>query len=717
MHRRRFLQLSAGGSLLLALPPASARSAAASAPNAYVELHADGRVQLTIPRSEMGQGVSTALAMLIAEELELPLQRVSVRTAEADAARFGDQGTGSSASVRTRYLEMRRAGAAVREMLRQAAAQRWGLSPADCRARDGRIEHPASGRSLDYAELLDALADRPVPADPPLKSPREFRLLGRPQPAVDLAARLRGRLRYGLDTRLPGMLHAAIARCPAFGGELAGADREAALAVPGVRDIVEIPPIGGDAATGPGLAVLAEDSWAAQRGRAALAARWRAPPDPEDDASLAARAAALLDAPPQDLLYRSGDPDAVLATAERVVSADYAAPWLAHATMEPMNCTAAVDGGRVTIWAPTQAPNFARAAAAKALNIDPARLRLRVTGIGGGFGRRLNADYVVEAAWLAQRLGGTVKVVWSREDDLQHDFYRPLSRHRLTAALDDAGEPLAWRHQLVSAAIFSAYELPPFSERPGLYEAIGALESPYRCASRDCGYSLLPSRVPRGWWRAVSATHTVFAVESFIDELAAAARVDPLAYRLRLIDELPATVPLREPDHPFEPARLRAVLSLAAGAAGWGRSLPAGSGRGIACSWDHLSYAAQVVEVVPADGGGLRVGRVVAAIDCGRIVNPDGVRAQVEGSVIQGLSAALGEAINISGGRVRQQNYHDYPVLRQAAAPDSIEVHLSASEARPTGAGEPALPAVAPALANAVFAACGRRLRELPLRI
>jgi isoquinoline 1-oxidoreductase beta subunit len=336
--------------------------------------------------------------------------------------------------------------------------------------------------------------------------------------------------------------------------------------------------------------------------------------------------------------------------------------------------------------------------------------------MGGGFGRRLGADFSVEAALIARALNGTpVQLLWSREDDLQNDFYRPCSQHQLRASLNSEGEPEAWVHHLASPAIFAALQMPPASDRPGVYEATGAADMPYRVINRRCAYSLLPSRVPRGFWRAVSATHTVFAVESFIDELAAAAGRDALEYRLSLIDRLPDSLPLRDTNFPFQPERLKAVLLLAAERAGWNRRRPAGRGLGIACCWDHLSYVAQAIEVSLPDPLQIQVHRVVTAIDCGLVINPDGVRAQVEGSVVQGLSAALRERVQIADGGVQQSNFHDYPILRLAESPPVIEVLLRASAEAPTGAGEPALPAVAPALANAIFSASGRRLRNLPL--
>ena len=720
LDRREFLQVTATvtGGISLGIPWSHADDAEDFSVNAFLELHPDGTATVTVPQTELGQGVLTSLAVLVAEELELSLDRVSTRIAEADAARYGNQTTAGSNSVRTRFLPMRRAGATAREMLRAAAASRWGVPPTECLPADGVIGHPETGRSFRYGELLGDLAGAPVPPDVPLKPPQQFKLIGRTHPHLDSADLVTGRARYGLDTRPPDSLFAAIARCPVFGGALGSYDGAAALRIPGVKKIVVVPAVAGNPGVAPGVAVVADNSWAALKGRDALSIDWRMPAgELEDDALITTRLNELLAAEPGDLLFTHGNPGTQLqsAPADAVFSADYNAPFLAHATMEPMNCCARVSGDSVELWAPTQSPNLAQALVAAALRVDPGQVRLHVSRAGGGFGRRLNIDYAVEAALIARELERPVKVIWSREDDMQHDFYRPRSAHRLTARVDDRGRPIAWRHHLSSPAIFAAFEFGSFSERPGFYEATGALDMPYGIPNRDCAFSLLKSRVPRGWWRAVSTTHTVFAVESFIDELAHAAGADPVAFRFGLIDELPAGVPLRDANYAFEPERMRAVLLLAAEAADWGKRLPAGHGQGIACCWDHLTYAAQVVQVsIPAPGR-LRVHEVSSAIDCGLVVNPGNVRAQVEGSVIQGLSAALGEQITLQNGRVFQQNFHDYPVLRLAEAPLNIDVRIRPGGAAPTGAGEPALPPVAPALTNAIFAATGQRIRDLPI--
>ena len=720
LNRRRFLQVAAGaaGSISFRVPLAIAAGGADTEINAYLLLHPDSTATVTVPQVELGQGIRTALPVLVAEELELPLNRVRIRDAHGDATRYGNQATSGSNSVRTRYIELRRTGAAAREMLRAAAATRWNVVADSCIASQGEILHAPTGRSLAYGELLTELADMPVPENPTLKPADQFTLIGQSRPHADIRELATGNIRYGIDTRLPGLRYAAVARCPMFGGDIESYDATSALAVPGVEKVIPVPAVQGNAHVSAGLAVIANSTFAALRGRDALQVDW-SPPDGEreSDAVLSNRADALLSDVPEDMLYSRGDPQGELANTpgERVVSADYDLPFLAHATMEPMNCTAQVTSIGAEIWAPTQTPNFAAALIAAELGIDRQNVRMNITRVGGGFGRRLNVDFAVEAALIARQVDHPVKVTWSREDDTRHDFYRPKAVHRLIAAQDERGDPVAWRHHITSAAIFAKYQLGPYSERPGAYEVIGALDLPYGIAHRDCGFSLLPARVPRGWWRAVSTTHTTFAVECFIDELANAAGRDPLDYRLQLIDALPDDVPLRYPEYPFDPERMRNVLETVAASGRWNSKPPQGHGLGIACSWDHLSYAAHVVEVSEPEPGGLRVHRVASAIDCGTPINPEGIRAQVEGSVIQGLSAAMRERIGVDEGGVVQTNFNDYPVLRMAEVPPEIVVDIVKNEYPPTGAGEPALPAVAPALANALFAATGRRYRRLPL--
>ncbi len=718
INRRLFLQASSAGMLCLGLPWSEEGHATEIRPlNAFVSLLSTGQVEITVPRSEMGQGILTALSMCVADEMDVAWEKVKVKQAEADAERYGAQGTGGSESVRTRFMDMRRAGATVRALLKKTAAELWEVDSEDCLTDEGEISHIASGRRISYGDLLSKITQAPLPSDALLKEPSEFRIIGKPKAPFDLDNILRGEVDYGLDQQPPELLYAAIARCPSFGGTVDSVNSKGARSIDGVLETIAIPATGGNSRVSAGIAVIANSSWAALQGRDALQIEWSSPEgSPESDADHARIMIELLDKPPQDVIYDQGNPLRQLATSRETQSADYRLPFLAHATLEPQNCTAQFQDDRLKIWSPTQTPNFSIALIAEATGIDASKIDLQVTRIGGGFGRRLNNDYAVEAAIIAKELKGPpVKVLWTREDDLQHDFYRPCSMHRLSACLDDNGLPRAWDHHLTTPAIFAGYQLPPYSDRPGSYETIGAVDMPYKIPNRRCGFSMLPSRVPLGWWRAVSTTHTVFAVESFIDELAHHAGKDPLEYRLSLIDALPADIALRDDNYPFEPERLRAVLRLAADALGWTHGPTEGRGLGIACCWDHLSYSAVAIEASQPEAGRIAIHRVVNALDCGLVVNPEGVRAQIEGCVMQGLSAALRERIKIKNGRVEQSNFHDYPILRQAEAPQLIEAVIQNSTAAPTGAGEPALPAVAPALTNALFAATGKRHRSLPL--
>lgn len=728
LDRRGFLQAmaTATGGLVLAaqLPPA--RAAGAAAPPAialFVRIDPDNRITLSIPKSEMGQGVRTSLALLIAEELDADWSQVQVETPAFDP-RYGElQGTGGSSSVWEAFDPLRRVGAALRTMLIAAAAARWKLPASRLRAERSHVVDPAGGRRASYGELAGDAARQRVPVNPPLRPRDQWKLLGKDHVGKDVADIVHGRARYGLDQRPPGLVFASIERPPELGATLASCDTEAALAVPGVRQVIPIEPVAAsvalvEARVAGGIAVVATNTWAALAGRRRLAVRWRSGPHAgESTASYRRDMAAAVSRTGAELVHQSGDPDAVLARAGTVLRADYDVPFLAHATLEPMNCTAHWDGERMTLWSPTQDPELARRAVAARLGLPPAQVVVHVTLIGGGFGRRLNADFNVEAALVARQLAAPVQVMWTREDDLGHDYYRPCGRHRLEACLDDRGAPLAVRHRLCNPAIDATYQ-GDGAQRLGQREGNGIANAFYRVPHRKSEYTLLRSGVPRGWWRAVHSTHTAFAVESFLDELAAAAGQDPLAYRLALIDHPPEWAPASGPEHTFVPARMKACLERAAAAAGWGRALPAGHAHGLACgAFDHMSYAAAVIEA-SVIGRRIVVHRVVCAADCGTVIHPNGARAQIEGAIIQGLSAALHERITIDAGRVVERNFHDYPVLRFHQAPAAIDVHFVHSPGAPvTGLGEPALPPVAPALANAIYRATGHRLRELPLQL
>jgi len=675
----------------------------------------DDAIQITVGKTEMGQGVRTSLALLAAEELDADWGRVEVRQAPF-GTQYGNQGTGGSSSVRTSYQTMRQAGAALRGMLVTAAAAQWGVPEAECTTEPSVVIHRPSGRKLTYGALAARAAALPVPETVRLKPPAEFRLVGKPRKSVITPDVTHGRIRYGLDQRVPGMLFAAIERAPVFGARVRQVSGDAARAVKGVVDIVEVPPFANGVNVQAGVAVVAETTWAALQGRSALKVEWDPGPHAgETSAGHSAVMRAALEGPGQETVNRQGDPDGVLSRAPRVITADYDVPFIAHATMEPMNCTVHVRGDRAEIWSPSQTPGSSVQGTARALGIPVENITLHVTMLGGGFGRRLNSDYTVEAALVGQKIQRPVQVMWTREDDLRHDFYRPCAVHRFHASLGSDGLPEAWRQRFSTPAISATVS---GTNQPGygVSESDGGGNMGYRVPNRSCEYTLLESGVPRGWWRAVHTTHNTFAVECFLDELAAEAGRDPYEYRMALIDEVTVDRPAQSRDFPFRPERLKGVLKLAAEKAGWGRSLPAGRAMGIACGFDHLSYSAIVVEV-STRGDRIRIERIVCAGDCGPVVNPNGAAAQLQGGLLQALSVALYERITIAGGGVQQTNFDDYPILRITEVPPVVEVVLANTDYPPTGMGETGVPPLAPALANAVARATGRRLRSLPLDI
>jgi len=734
LDRRGFLRIVAsatGGFALATQLPRVARAEDAPAPPApslYVRIDPDNRITLAIPKSEMGQGVRTSLAMLIAEELEADWSQISVETPTFDP-RYLDQGTGGSSSIWLAFEPLRQVGAAMREMLIAAAAARWKLPASRLHAAGGYIVDVdrAGARRASFGELVADAVRQPIPVRPALKPRERWKLLGKDHVGKDVTDIVHGRARYGLDQRLPGMLYATIERPRELGATIEAFDATAALAVPGVERVVPLAPTTPgltllDARVAGGIAVVARHTWAALEGRRRLRIRWRSGPHVHESTAGHRRdMAAALDRTGGETIHRAGDPDAQLTAAATVLRADYEVPFLAHATLEPMNCTAHWDGARMTLWSPTQDPELARSAVATRLGLPLAQVTVHIPLLGGGFGRRINADFSVEAALVAHQLAAPVQVMWTREDDITHDFYRPCARHRLEACLDGRGDPLALRHRLCDPAIGITTE-GDGAGNIGAFESNGIANAFYRVPHRASEYTLLRSGVPRGYWRAVNTTHTTFAIESFVDELAVAARRDPLAYRLALLDRPPQLRPPGTPAAIFAPARMKRCLELVASKAGWGQPLAAGRALGLACSgFDHMSYVAMIIEASverSADAHRIAVHRVVCAVDCGTVVHPDGARAQIEGAVIQGLSAALHERITIAAGRVVESNFHDYPVLRMHHAPAVIEAHfIERPEVPVTGLGEPALPPIAPALANAVHRITGHRLRELPLRL
>ena len=682
INRREFLEtgVAAGASLLIGfhLPAFDRGAAKPFKPNAWIEIRPDGVVTIWTGRSEMGQGVKTAMPMIVAEELEADWTRVQVTQADADPA-YGDQFTVGSRSVRSGFEPLRQAGAAAREMLVGAAALTWKVPREACRARNGMVEHVATGRRLGYGDLAALAATLPVPADPPLKPSSEFRILGTRVPRVDTPDKVDGAAVFGLDVRVPGMVYATVARCPVFGGRVKSFDPAPALAVPGVQRVVQI---------SSGVAVVADRTWAAFAGKKALKIEWDEGKVAQWSSDGIWRAFAAAAARSGEVVRTVGDVDAGFKGAARTVEATYQAPYLAHACMEPMNCTAQVRGNRCEVWAPTQNPQGIERAAAKLTGLPVEAITVHVTYLGGGFGRRGGPmDYATEAVELAKQIAAPVQVVWTREDDIQNAVYRPATYNVLRGGLDGRGAPVAWSHRLVGP------------EGGSFLLTRGADELIYPVPHFRLERVIEDPGVPVAPWRGVGPSQNGWVVESFVDELAHAAGKDPYAYRRELVA-----------GHP----RLVQVLDLAAERAGWNSAPPAGRARGIALWQFGDTFLAQVAEVSVAGDGAVRVHRVVCAMDCGVVVNPAGVEAQVQSAIIYGLTAALYGEITLDRGRVTQSNFNDYRMLGLAECPE-LEVHLVRSDAAPGGVGEAGLPPIAPAVCNAIFAGTGKRIRKLPI--
>lgn len=658
-------------------------------PNVWLQVDEDGTVTFWVHRSPLGQGVRTSLPMILADELEADWSKIQREQGDADP-RFGSQTTGGSASIRTSWDPLRKAGATGRAMLIAAAAESWGVDPSTCRAYNGEVIHEPTGRKLGYGELAQKAATLPVPEDPPLKNPKDYRYIGKSLPRLDNPAKVEGEAVFGIDFKLPGMLYACVARCPVFGGNVKSFDASAAKAVPGVRDVIEVES---------GVAVLAESTWAAMKGRDALKVEY----DPGPSADLnSAGIEKLFDerqGEPGVATREDGDCDAAIAGAARALEAIYEVPYLSHAPLEPMNCTAHWLEDGCEIWAPTQAPQWAMRAVSEAVDLPPEKIQLHVTFVGGAFGRRLMPDFVVEAVHVSRAAGVPVNVVWSREDDMHHDWYRPASRHNMNAGLDDSGNVVAWKHRVIAPSIVGPLLGADAQQAAGEATA-GAADLPYAIPNVRVDYCMANTAVPTGWFRSVFNTQTAFANECFLDELAAAAGKDPYEYRMAMLGDRP---------------RHRGVLELAARKAGWGLALPDGRYRGLAVHYSFQSYVAEVAEISVEDDGTVKVHRVTCAVDCGTVVNPDSVAAQMEGGIVMGLTAAFKGEITLDEGRVLQNNFNDYPLLLMREMP-RVEVYIVSSIERPTGVGEPGLPPIAPAVANAIFAATGVRIRRLPIR-
>ena len=663
------------------------------APNMWLRINPSGDITVAVAKSEMGQGVLTSLPMIVAEELDADWNRITFEHPVADR-KYGSMGTGGSASVRSSWDNLRNAGAAARLMLIAAAAQTWGVDPSSCTTVAGVVHHSASGRSLQYGELAVKAAAMNVPDKVTLKDPKNFRIIGKRTLRLDAPSKVDGSALFGIDTRVPGMLYATVVHSPVFGGKVRSFDAAKAQAIAGVRKVVRIET---------GVAVIADSTWAAFQGRDALSVSW----DEGDNGKITSATihASLVEASSRSgaVAEKTGDARAAFASAEKKIEAVYEAPFLAHATMEPMNCTADVRADSCEIWAPTQNPQGAQGDAAAFLGIDSSKVTVHTTLLGGGFGRRFSTDFVMDALHCSRVAGAPVKVTWTREEDMQHDVYRPVSRHMLSGAVDGSGRLSALVHRVVAPSMGDQRR--PGSLKDGLDKGAveGATDLPYAIPHLLVEYILSPTPVPIGPWRSVYPSQNVFATECFIDELATAAGRDPFEFRLELSVKSPRT---------------HAVLKLAAEKSGWGTALPGGHFRGIACGPHAFygSYVAHVAEVSVTADSTVRLHRIVCAIDCGIAVNPETIEAQIEGAIVYGLSAALKGEITIDRGRAVQGNFDDYPLLTIDEMP-AIEVHIVPSAEPPEGIGEPGLPPIAPAVLNAVFAATGKRIRSLPVRL
>ena len=707
VSRRKFLQAgaAAGGGLMLSLSlpftsgEAEAAEADGFAPNAFVRIGGDGQIVLTMPYVEMGQGTYTSIPMLIAEELEVDLKQVRLEHAPPNAKLYGnpllggEQATGNSNAIRAAWQPLRQAGAIAKTMLVSAAAKRWNVDPASCRAQSGEVLHAPTGRSIKYGELAAAAARMPVPQTVALKRPEDFKLIGTPAKRVDTPAKVNGTAVYGIDVRPPGVKIATLAQSPVFGGRVKSVDDAAAKAVNGVRQIVRLD----DA-----VAVVADHMGAAKKGLAALVIEWDDGPHAKLSTEDIANELEQATLKPGAVAQNIGDVDKAMASAATKVEAIYQVPFLAHAAMEPMNCTVHVREDGCEVWVGNQVLARAQAAAAKTAGLPLDKVVVHNHLIGGGFGRRLEIDGVIRAVQIAKHVEGPVKVVWTREEDIQHDMYRPYFFDRISAGLDEKGKPLAWNHRFAGSSIIARWAPPLFNNGLDPDTTEGAIDLTYALPNMHVEYVRVePPGIPTAFWRSVGPSHNVFVTESFMDELAAAAKQDPVAYRRNLLDKAP---------------RAKAVLELAAEKAGWGQKLPQGSGRGVSLQFVFATYMAHVAEVEVSKNGAVRVRRVVCAVDCGTVVNPDTVRAQIQSAIMFGITAALYGKITLKNGRVEQTNFDTYQILRINEAP-AIEVHIVQSSEPPGGMGEAGTSAIVPAVTNAVFAATGKRLRKLPIDI
>ena len=708
LNRRSFIKTSAtlGGGLLLSFYlPAFGKGTKFGIPgimdfipNAFIRIGTDDIVTVICNHSEMGQGAYTSIPMLVAEELDADWSKVRFESAPVDPAynhsQWGMQGTGGSTSTLSEYDRLRKAGATGRAMLITAAAQTWNVDASTCSTGNGKVIHSPSGRSLSYGQLVEKASGITAPADVKLKDPKDFKIVTKPIKRLDTPEKINGTGIFGLDVKMPGLLTALIARPPVFGGKVKSFNADKAKAIPGVKHVVEIER---------GVAVVADGFWPAKLGREALEIEWDDGPLAALDSIAQQKEYAELAKQPGASAKKEGDIDAAKARAVKKIEAVYELPYLAHATMEPLNCVADVKADSCEIWVGTQFQTMDHMNAMQITGLKPEQVKIHTTLLGGGFGRRAVPDshFVREAVQVSKAINAPVKVIWTREDDIRGGYYRPAARHEISGGIDAAGKPLFWQQQIVCQSFIFGTPFESMIVKDGVDATAveGSADLAYHIPNMQVNWNMAPSGVPTLWWRSVGHTHNAFVTETFIDELAKAAGKDPYQYRSSLLEK-----------HP----RHKKVLDMAAQKAGWGKPLPAGRARGIAVHESFGSFVAYVAEVSISKGA-VKVHKVVGAIDCGPIVNPDTIKAQIEGGIVFGLTAALYGEITFEKGRVKQRNFNDYPMLRMNEMPQ-VEVHIVKSTEKMGGVGEPGVPAIAPAVANALFVLTGRRIHKLPIR-